>query len=304
MENFNAEQLNDGDSIKNLEDRLFSEEFTLKNVGNGHITPRHLQYWKENGLLPNKKREHDENHKFNFLELMWINVIYELSLYKYPIERIKKVKQALLRKSPIGKYNAEKNIDEKKKFYRNLWKISIQDEKLIEKMLQNDELLTKAENIKISLLSTLILLFIQNKIKTRLIIHNNGIVNIAGEIFESKSEELHDLLERETYIAIPVFKLIKTFVDCTANIKFLKSSNILDEKEVQLLEIIKSGKYESMKVTFKNKAPYLVEMTEKMKITKESRLSDLIISGAYEKIEITTQAGQIAFSPKTTKLIL
>ena len=89
MDSFKIAEFNIDNLFEEIEKDLFSEEFTLKNLGNNNVTARHLQYWSDNDLLPESKRKQDENHKFNFVELIWIKIIYELRVLGFNINKIK-----------------------------------------------------------------------------------------------------------------------------------------------------------------------------------------------------------------------
>lgn len=73
----------------------------------------------------------------------------------------------------------------------------------------------------------------------------------------------------------------------------------LTYKELQIIRAIRNGSSKSIKVTFKDKEPYLIE-NETIENT-ENRIVDLLKKGQFQKIELTQQDGKIVNLTKTTK---
>lgn len=294
--NFSQETL-----FEDLEKDLFTEEFTLKNLD---VSARVLQHWSERGLLPDKKRKEDENHKFNFIELIWLKLVLELRLIGFPIERIKKVKKALLEKqSLLTLLNIKPNENIADRLYPILAS-RIKDKEAFYEVFSSNEKIKKADTFKLSILHLLIILFIDNRYHIKFIVFSDGqMLPYIPEIHD-KEPSLVEHIEKETTISIPLFKLILNFMDDERNYNFISKGVILNSNELQILATIRSGKFNKITIHFKDRKPKVIEATELIKISKEARLSEILLNREYEKLEITTNQGNIAYVPKTTKHIL
>ena len=306
MDSFKIAEFNIDNLFEEIEKDLFSEEFTLKNLGNNNVTARHLQYWSDNDLLPESKRKQDENHKFNFVELIWIKIIYELRVLGFNINKIKIVKDTLLKKKSLPEHLGLTDASSMAECFYKIFKdkLKITDkEKFIKSFQPHDTSNTKHLK-KISVLHFLILFFIDQRENSKLIILNEG------ETFPLVSDSVHtnpalmELLEKETYISVPLFKLISDFIEDEKNYSFISKAQILNNNELKILFLLRNGKFDSMTIHFKKGDPFLIEPKKKMQLSKDIKLSEILLKRGYEKIEIVTQDGNITYSPKTTKIFL
>lgn len=303
MNSFKIREFNDKNLFADIQKELFNEEFTLKNLDTANLTARHLQYWLENGLLPDKERKTDENHKFSFVDLIWIKIIYELRLLNFPIRKIKIVKDALLKKKSLPEFFGLKSNEEIANFYCKLWQINSDDREKFIKLFSSKENLNSIKATCFSVLFFNIFIFIKARENSKMLIFNTG--ETFPFVYEShESIELTELLEKETYISIPMFKLISNFIDDERNNNFISKAQILNDNELKILFLLRHGKYDSMTIHFKNGIPFVIEPTKRMKLSKDNKLSEILLKRGYEKIEVVTQDGNITYSPKTTKIFL
>ncbi|MES2836493.1 MAG: MerR family transcriptional regulator [Bacteroidota bacterium] len=299
IEDFDKDNL-----LKELEVDLHDEEFTLKNLVANNITARHLQYWFENGLLPEKKRKEDENHKFSFIDLIWINIVNELRLMGFPIKKIKISKDILLSKKTIPEFFKLNNDREIVDFYYNSYKESFKDKSVFEKIFSTKKNLDSIKSTEISALFFYIILFIKERVNTKMLVFNTGELLIVDENTPSQVESIAEYMENQTYITIPILKLISKFIHDEMNTAFVSKTKILNDNELQILALIRHGDYDSIKVYFKENKPSLLEVTKNVKLDKEARLSEILLNRKYEKLELITKDGNITYAPRTTKIFL
>lgn len=304
MDSFKINQFNPENIMDELCKGLFTEEFTLKNLADKNVTARHLQYWFDNGLLPNKKRKTDENHKFNFVDLIWIKIVYELRVLSFPINKIKIVKDTLLKKKPLPELFGLKNNEEIVDFFYSVYQKTIKDKEKFLKLFSSKENLNGIKSTYLSVLGFYILVFIKGRENSKFIIFNQGETYPFIEKYIKDNTKFMELFEKETYITIPLFKLMSDFIEDDRNYDFISKSLILNDNELKILILLRNEKFDSMTIHFKNGTPFLVEPKKNIKLSKEIRLEDIILKRGYEKIEIITQDGNITYSPKTTKIFL
>lgn len=300
---FNIDQFK-GNLFDNVLNPLFNKEFTLKNLSAYNVSSRNLQYWSENKLFLDETRQINESHKFTFEELIWIKIICELRDLRFPLHRIKKAKEFLFDKKPLTKWfnlNDENQIID---FISNGLGGKLREGITID---NNPTFKLAVENFKarqISLLSFSLMLFVKERIGIKfLVFRDGGALPLFDEVNYNQQEFL-TLMEKETYISIPLIKLISSFVSDDKNNGFILKSQILQEDELRLLSLLRTQKFSTISVHFKKGKPFLIEATENLKLSAEARLSEILVNRGYEKIEIKTNDGVIAFSPKTTKYFL
>ncbi len=296
IDSFSAENL-----YEDLEKGLFSEDFTLKDLG---ISARVLQNWSEKGVLPDKKRKEDENHKFNFVELMWLKLVFELRIVGLPLERIRKVKEMLFEKKSLIKLLNVSDTDDLASRLYSIYAHQVKDKQRFMEVFSTPEMKKKANSPRFSFLHILLYQFIQDRQPIKIVVFNDGSVLPYMPHVHDKNIDLMEVLEKETTVSVPLFKLILNFIEDENNFNFISKGVILNFNEIQILQTIRNGKFQKVTIHFKNSKPKILETTELLKLNKEARLSEILLSQGYETIEITTQAGVVSYSPKTTKHIL
>lgn len=280
------------------------DDFTLKHLGEYGVTARTLQFWNDNELLPIKNRKKDENHKFNFVEFIWIGIICELRLFRYPMSKIKEIKEKLFCEKSMIEFLGFKEGDDPYDFFlkyfphfKNL-NTKIEPEKILAlfSFISFDK--------KIPLLRIYISLFIQERVNLKLIIFNNGRLEMLASNDSPDSINLLKEIEHKTYLTIPMSKLMSQFMKFNENNELAVKYHLLTETELKVLHLVKINNFDTLKIFFKQGEPFLLEATENIKVSKDARLSEILVEGGYEKLEIKTNDGVIAFSPKTTKYFL
>lgn len=295
----NLKQFSDNEF--DLEEQLLSEEFTLNDLG---VSARRLQNWSDTGLLPDRERETHANHRFSFVGLIWLKLVIELRGMGIPLQIIKEAKKHLLKKTTLNEIIGLTNDKEVAEWLYKIWsdKISVSKEKFI-KDFTDKGLYKKIQSKKVSVLYWLILLFLQKRDPISIIVFNSGAA--TGIIQnEPQDDEVTMYLAKNTHITVPLYKLILNFIDDKENFNFLSKAKILNEQELKILWLLSTGNFITMTIHFKNEKPFIIETKEKSKVSKEARLSEILLTKGYQKIEVTTQDGEITYSPITTKRFL
>lgn len=296
---YNALKIPNSDIFLDVEKDMFTKEFTLKDLS---ISARVLQNWEEQGILMDSERKTDENHKFNFIELIWLKIILELRVIGFSLPKIKEVKERLAKKIPfaelMGWNNDEDIIEGLNRIYAN----RLKDKNAFRELISVPERLNNFRNFKVSILQLLIHSFLTEREDTRIIIFENGetIAYIEKYITEN-IELLNKELQKRAYITIPMFKLVLNFIEDEKYFDFISKAKILTDEELQILELVRSGKFETITIKFKDAEPVYIECTADMKIAKEARISELLLARNYESIHIENVNGHITYSTKTTK---
>ena len=296
-EKFTIESLMKDSSFLEMEKEQFDEVFTLKDLG---VSARVLQNWSENGLLIDKEREKDMNHRFNFIELMWLKIILELRQYGFPLEKIKRVKECIVNRRTFPEMFNWKTDDEIVDGIYTKWiKPEIDKKQFRESILKSDTI-KRIKNKKYIPLQFFILNYLQERNNSKILISEDGeaIPYIEGEFIPN----LRDIIDKESYLSIPIYKLVLNFIKDEKNFELIPQSGILTEEEIHILVLIKSGLFKDITITFKNGKPLYLEAKRNIDIFKEARLYELFLSGAYEEITVINKNGNIVSSTKITKI--
>ena len=104
-----------------------------------------------------------------------------------------------------------------------------------------------------------------------------------------------------SYLKISLSEIIWKFLRADGFEMKDEQLEILSEPEQKILRAIREGNVKEISVRFQDNAPTLLSVTHTNKIDASSRLLELIKAGKYQDIKITTQDGKIASYENTIK---
>ena len=275
---------------------LFSDKFALVDLD---ISARVLMHWSKSGLLPDKEKE-GRKHKFNFFELIYLYILQDLRDIGYSIERIKSVKQQLLTKfhtKDLITLISGSSIDELEKHGY--------DVKLFRLILKNkEEIIQQSDELpewisRTDVLTNIILSALIQKLDIRLVIMQNGIIHL-------QHPNQHGMIPVESYsysphIVIPLIRYLTRFISISKYAELVTSFNILNERELFILKLVREGKYKEVSIRFGNKEEMTLTMTEEIKAQNATRLSEILAKGEYQDLQVKSQEGTVSYSTLTTK---
>lgn len=77
---------------------------------------------------------------------------------------------------------------------------------------------------------------------------------------------------------------------------------LLTPQESKILSLIRSGKYQTINIRFKENSPYSLDLTQNHDPKK--RLVDLLRQNPYQNLTVKSHQGKITHIEQTTKLII
>jgi hypothetical protein len=264
------------------------DEFGLKDL---NISSRQLSHWLEMGILPDKKRIQDENHKFNFVEFIWLKIVIELREFGFSISKIKIAKLAILKSMTLAELSQYPNTKTGIQKAKNDFSIADSDSVTIDNIFKK----------QIPFLSLFVMDCIKNREDVKIYVSKNGQTVPYSLSMHALYQGIETHLNGDSFIVIPLISLLKEFVEEERYFNFSSRAKILSDSEQQILELIRNGKAKSITISFKNDQPELIEVKKYKNVMKETRLSEIILKKGYEKIEVTTESGNIAYTTVTTK---
>jgi DNA-binding transcriptional MerR regulator len=281
--------------LADLKKEVFDKNFIPKDLG---ISSRALHNWSENNLLIDKERAYDMNHKFNFIELIWLLIIKELRVFGFPLKKIKTVKEFLVKEKTFAQFKNWNTDEEIIEGICNIWIGVDIDRGLLKREISKSDVLNNIKTRKFSALQFALYNYINDRTNSKILISNKG---EAGFRVGDMSPRIADMLDRESYISIPVYKLVLNFIEDEKNFELIPHMGLLTATEFHILSVIRSGLFNSVTINFKKGKPIFLEAKRNVNIYKEARIAELLVRKDYEEIVIATLNGVETFSTKTTK---
>jgi len=277
--------------------QLFTKEiFTIKDTGATYTT---IKNWDKEGILSSHRESESQWRNFNFIDYIWLRVIHDMRSIGIPIKLIKAVKNELFKPLPLdGVYKVfKKHIPEIKKAMAFNEE---QSNELIEIILAGEKNTTEEG---LTYFYAFIVQCVMLKIPASLIIYKDGsyLVWYEGKSELYEKEEIERKIA-ESHISISLSNLIKEFLMNERSVFLLPELKLLPPNEIKLMELIHSGEYDSISISFKNKKMKSLEL-KKMQDTKK-KVVDILNEGAYQDIVIKSHKGMVTQIQNTIKVML
>lgn len=205
---------------------------------------RQMNSWDKYGLL-NFKREGTEKRKYSFMDILWLNILFELRNFGYPIDKLRTLKKYLEKGRP--KVRASMPI-----------------------------------------LEFCILSVIKQKEKMLLLIFADGkALVIPYEEFKNYSNESRF----QNHIYIEINELVQSMLPKIDLSPHVSLEQQVTDKEKQLLDFVRTGKYESIEITFKNNKIEKLEGVERLNAS--TRMQTILRKNQYQEIKLIQKGGKI-----------
>lgn len=266
---------------------LMSEErFTIKDIG---VSYTELNYWDKKELLRSERASEAQWRKFNFFDIVWLNIIREMRVFGIKTDHIKYFKETLF--SPIEsddiKSGAKEFLKSGLEGVEEELKEAIKEAclKFIDGKTRADDTLTYFE---FWLTTSLV-----KRIPATLLFFDSGDVRCwLDENEKSNPIETRVLRAQNSHIAIPISKMIDQLIEENLILLYLPELGVLTEQEAEILQMINEKKFDSITVTFRNNAPDMV-ITKKSTSQEVRTISDTIREGDYQDVRLKIHNKQV-----------
>lgn len=276
------------------------EEFGLKEI---NVSSRVLQHWSQRGILPDKDRAEDENHKFNFVELIWLKMVIELRSVGLSLRAIKRVKQWFLKERSLADILQIGEHENPAERLSVMWASGIRDrdafiaafsKPIVERFLRK----------KFAPLWFYIQGYMADRTSFQAVVFAEGQAGVIWSELVAGDKELSRLMETETHVVIPFYRLFREILQEERYFGFLERAHVLNDNELMLLRLFRSGKANKITIHFKTGKPQVIEVERHTKVQVEARLAELLLKEGYQEIRIKTNGGDVSFSSVTDKFHL
>lgn len=245
---------------------LRKENFKLSDLG---ISARILNHWKNNNLLPVIRGE--GWNRFSFLEYIWLKIVISLRDFGFPLQNILKVKEWVFR--PISK-------DE----------IATYDNDYYQRKFDESKIIYGFNNLAFALANMLLF----RKPFLLIILQSGESVFVSTEKFQGLPKP---------YISIPLLPLVKNFIQNPKNIAKIKDLQILNKKEQDVIEIIRSGEISELSIELKENDILSFKAERNVHADLESRFLDVTMNQKFANFSFSIHKGQVRGAKLTIKKI-
>lgn len=285
---------------------LYQQDYTADALSFLTNYSRILNYWGEGAhdLLPPKTNE--GRRKFSFLDLIWLGIVKEARDFGMEKEAIYKLKEELFDTSDIEGFAsvAKTNRPEMEQTLRDQFGInSLQAKAILDDILEKQATIRE---LKLSRLFSFVASVVKDKEPLYLLVNKEGShCPLLEKIFPHllATPAFTDFY-RKPHLSICINQIIGFFLS-KDYIKDSLKQTLFSKQEWQIIETIRKEKPKSVSIYFTDGgATETFEVTKKIYIALEARLSEIMARGGYEKLEVVTQNGKPVYALKTEKVKL
>ena len=263
--------------------------------------------WERYGLIDIKHNVGKGGHKkLSYVDYVWLSIIKELRLFGFTYDQIKECQIPLFRNLL--------NQDDLSLIIENKDYVNAKSKGKLEGLKDfNKDTIDKVSG-ELFFIEAMILNVLQFGESTILQFFKSGpvkvipmSVNIMEDFNETDLRKILPEFFKLSHVNISLSNIISKFLKDGEESFESNVSNLISEKEHEILKAIRHNFHElkSITVRFDGKSePFLMEIKSMKKVKVESRLLELINKGEYADIEIKTVDGRISHYEKIKKVKL
>jgi hypothetical protein len=263
--------------------------------------------WERYGLIDIKHNVGKGGHKkLSYVDYVWLSIIKELRLFGFTYDQIKECQIPLFRNLL--------NQDDLSLIIENKDYVNAKSKGKLEGLKDfNKDTIDKVSG-ELFFIEAMILNVLQFGESTILQFFKSGpvkvipmSVNIMEDFNETDLRKILPEFFKLSHVNISLSNIISKFLKDGEESFESNVSNLISEKEHEILKAIRHNFHElkSITVRFDGKSePFLMEIKSMKKVKVESRLLELINKGEYADIEIKTVDGRISHYEKVKKVKL
>lgn len=268
-----------------LERIAMESPFSAKDA---NVSSHNIHYWTKEGLFPRKKRT--KTIYFNFLEFVWLKVLTELRQMGLSAYSLRGLQKELVQ--PLDNYALYLKLEANPEFIDDF--LLPQQEKIkIKEYVHSGK--WKEDVLSQTNFSPLLLLIAEAIVKRSFVgiavYYHGGYTPLVDDTFHLLPKISQRRLKTETHTVVSITKILADFLGDKRFQEIVAELPYLNEQELKLLQIIRSKKYQSVKIKFNDGEIEMIEMEKKVDVNK--RIIDLLAEGGYQTITITQQDGKI-----------
>lgn len=255
-----------------------------------------IRLWRQLGIC-----NHKESNRLDLVEYVWLNVLAELHRYRLPWAELQQLYLSLAR--PIDDHSLYVRLSTNPELMEELQlPPSIKNELQLAVQKKEWHTVVKPE-AKCSPLMLLVAEAIAKRIPVSIAVFGGGgylpVVDGSKYLLEGKAQRQ---LKTHTHIQISITNILSFILGEERFNEVLPQLNMFTTDELNLLALIRSGNYESIKINFQNSRMDLLELEKREDVHK--RIVDVLAENQFQSISITQHSGKICKVIRTVKVKL
>ncbi|TND08266.1 MAG: Uncharacterized protein FD123_2408 [Bacteroidetes bacterium] len=283
------------EKAKQLQEFLIEEQ--PFSIGDSKVPSNNLQNYFKYGLI-NPPSGNKVHYRFNFIELIWLNMVADLRDIGVPIDTLRLLNKEL--NTSISEKKLYRFLKDNPHLIDSL-PISAKEKAKIKKEAQSKDWSKEKGKNSFTFLQLLIAHAIVHRELVCIAVFLNGtFAPLIDAIYSPENKELLYHLKTQIYYNVPVSGYMQSVIGENRFESMLPRIGLFTDKELKLLEIVRSGEYQSVTVRFKNDKMNVIEMEKSVDVHR--RLIDIISESPFAHISVHTQHYKPAQVKHTTKV--
>jgi hypothetical protein len=268
-------------------------------VKDAEVGSANLYYWIKQGLFPDKGDV--SVIKMNFVEFVWLKILSEIRMAGLKAETIKGLYSELV--EPLDNKALYQKLVANPSFIDEL-QISDDEKKQIKQILKSGKWKSQAElETKFSPLLLLIAEAISKRSFVSIAIFLfGGYVPLVDNSLHLLSKETLRRLKTETHLIISITNILSEFLGDEHFNSIIPQLGYFSSDEMILLEKIRSGEYDSVRVRFSGKHMDYIELEKQENVHR--KIVEILSENNFQSISISQQHGKISRIIHTVKIKL
>lgn len=226
---------NDMQKMLQFNTHMRERNLTLKDLG---VTTRVLAHWREKQILIS-----DSNtHRYSFAEYVWVQILSICRSFGLSIEVLKSIKLELMQSLPIGN-SMESEMENMIKLIRQAGAVDVTDEE-IKLHLNSEAFKQQLKAMNFSIYESLMYRCITYRGEVGIFIDESGEVK---PWLSTLNLPFDPFIKSHVYISIS--DILNKFISNPSNDPHLKTYPLVNEKELQIIRLLRSKDVMSVEVT-------------------------------------------------------
>lgn len=295
----NLSEFFDADTFKKAEELaafvVTETPFKIKDTG---IARYNIHHWIKQGLFPDKGET--GVIRMNFVEFVWLKILAEIRAAGLPAQSLKGLYQELVK--PMDNYALYSKLAANPSFIDKELILPEPEKLKIKEYLRSGK--WKIDSLSQTQFSPL-LLIIAEAISKRTFVSiavflNGGYASLVDDTMHLHSSLTIKRLKTETHLVISITNILSSFLGDERFQSIVPNLNFFTAAEIKLLEQIRSGMYDAIKIRFSKKKMDFIELEKHEDVHK--KVVDILSENSFQSIEISTQHGKISRIVSSVKM--
>lgn len=272
---------------------LNEKPFTVKDAG---MRNSEVQFWIRQGLFPDSE---NWNVSLSFVQFVWLRILSELRELGTPVQPLEALYRGLV--EPISNYSLYEQLSEHPGLIENM---SLPEDEInnLKTYLQSGNWKKKVGDMPdYSPLHLLIAEAIVKRCFVNIAVFSKGdFLPVIDDSFEMLPVASQRRFKTQTHITVSITNILSSMLGDERFAAIVPKLGHFTDEEMKLLEQVRSGNYDAIKIRFSNKKMDLIEMEKSQDVHR--RLVDILSENQFQSISLQTHNGKVTRITNTVKI--